>query len=306
MNSIAVLMSTYNGEKYLREQLDSLLNQKGVISDIFVRDDGSCDETKNILREYEEKHSNIHLFFGKNIGVGNSFMNLIYTAPDDYDYYALSDQDDIWMENKLAKAVEMLETSGKFLYASNQECVDKNGRSIGLRYKDDEYIHLTPYSIMSENMLAGCTMVFNNEFFRLISQESNRPSVALLKNRIHDVWLAMCASLFESIVYDKNAYIKYRQHENNVVGAKEGFLKKVKNRFKKISHSEFRNGRSMLAKEVCAYYPEISEQYPLLSCCAKSRKFRCKREILKNHKELRFYTKERYLSFLFKVMFGLF
>ena len=304
MINVAVLMSTYNGEKYLKEQLESILKQSGVNVQIFIRDDCSSDSTRDILTQYSNENPDIHINLGENLGVGNSFMELLYSVPDSFDYYALADQDDIWEENKIIEAVNKLED--KLLYASNQECVDKFGNSIGLRYKEDAFIHLTPVSILECNMIAGCTMVMSNKFFKLLTKESNRPSQSLLRNRIHDVWLAMVASLFEGIVYDTRSFIKYRQHENNVVGAKSSFSKRVKSKIKKLRHSEYRNGRSWLAREIVERFPAEAENYPLIKICSQSKSFKGKIRILKNGKELRSYTKESRMGFFIKVMFGLF
>lgn len=98
MYKVAVLLSTYNGSKYIKEQIDSILSQEGVNIDIYIRDDESTDETVNIIYEY--KSNNIFLTEGKNIGVGNSFMELLYSVPEIYDYYAFADQDDIWSEKE--------------------------------------------------------------------------------------------------------------------------------------------------------------------------------------------------------------
>ena len=144
MISVAVIMSTYNGEKYLGEQIDSILNQKDLEVTLFVRDDGSSDGTKNILEKYARDNGKIHINFGVNAGVGNSFMNALYSVPDTFDYYAFADQDDIWLENKLFQAVKALQESGKMLYASNQENTDKDGNSLGLRYKEDALINQKP------------------------------------------------------------------------------------------------------------------------------------------------------------------
>lgn len=307
MFKVAVVMSTYNGEKYLREQLDSILSQKGVELTLYVRDDGSSDGTENILNEYAGKHDNIHVDFAQNVGVGNSFMNALYAVPDNYDYYAFADQDDIWCEDKLYEATKLLKESGKYLYGSNQECVDKDGKSLGLRYDENSKIHLTPESILSVNTIAGCTMVLTDGFYKILTDDNKRPEPSLLNNRIHDVWLAMIASVYDGIVYDNRSFIKYRQHENNVVGAsKDGFVKGLKKRFKKLSDKELRNGRSKLAQEVCTKFPEQAENYPLLKVLAKSKKYKNKRKILKNQKQLRSYTGESRLGFFAKVMFGLF
>ena len=100
---IAVLMSTYNGEEFLRDQIESILNQEKVNVTLYVRDDGSSDRTVEILSSYEEQ-GKLKLICGKNCGVGNSFMHLLYTSDQDFDFYAFSDQDDIWLPDKLYSA----------------------------------------------------------------------------------------------------------------------------------------------------------------------------------------------------------
>ena len=103
--TVTVLMSTYNGERFLKEQLDSILQQQDVDVRLCVRDDGSTDGTMDILLEYADA---IELTIGNNFGVGNSFMSMVYSANLESDYYAFSDQDDIWMPDKLISAVDEL------------------------------------------------------------------------------------------------------------------------------------------------------------------------------------------------------
>ena len=305
MKTVAILMSTYNGEKYLREQLDSILAQVGVEIIIYVRDDGSSDGTKEMLAEYEKEYSNFHVELGENCGVGNSFMNLLYSVPATYDYYAFSDQDDVWEENKICEAVKMLEEHNALLYTSNQLCVDSNRNDLGLRYSSENLIHTNPVQILSVNMVSGCTMVFPNSFYKILTEEAHRPSADLLKIRIHDVWLAEVASLYGGLVYDERAFIKYRQHENNVVGAyREGFVKRQKQRIKKLFHPNFPKGRSLLAKEICLKFPDKAQEHPVIELLAQTKSFKDKKKILKSSKELRSYTKEGRLSFFIKVMFG--
>lgn len=129
--SIAVIMSTYNGEKYLREQLDSILNQKDVNLDLYVRDDGSVDGTAEILNQYSKRYPQVHVELAANAGVGNSFMNCLYSVPGEYQYYGFADQDDIWLQDKCIAGISALKRTGKALYSSNQECVDSDGKSLG-------------------------------------------------------------------------------------------------------------------------------------------------------------------------------
>ena len=103
-NKVLILVSTYNGEKYLPEQLDSLYAQEGVDIHILVRDDGSKDNTIGILKNYQGSKGKMTIIEGENIGAGQSFLALINEATTnypDYDYYAFCDQDDVWYGNKV-------------------------------------------------------------------------------------------------------------------------------------------------------------------------------------------------------------
>ena len=104
---VQILMSTYNGEKYIRKQLDSIMNQEIPVS-LYIRDDGSSDKTVDIIKEYESRYDNISHTEGKNIGVVKSFFELFKEASDDADYIALADQDDIWFTDKVRRAVKAL------------------------------------------------------------------------------------------------------------------------------------------------------------------------------------------------------
>ena len=118
---ITVLMSTYNGEKYLREQIESILNQKNVRVQILVRDDGSTDHTHIILDEYQ-KNGKLNWYTGMNLKSSKSFMNLVTKAPET-EYYAFCDQDDVWNNDKLYRAVNKLKSMGNMniprLYSCN-------------------------------------------------------------------------------------------------------------------------------------------------------------------------------------------
>ena len=130
MRNILVLMSTYNGEKYLKEQIDSILAQKNVEVTIRVRDDGSTDGTIRILEEYQ-KCGKLNWYSSTNMGPAKSFLDLVYNAPLKYDYYAFCDQDDYWKEDKLYKAIERLEhfDDKPALYHCELEIVDENSHA---------------------------------------------------------------------------------------------------------------------------------------------------------------------------------
>ena len=125
MDSVAVLMSTYNGEKYLKKQIDTILTQKNVDVHLIVRDDGSTDTTRAILREYANTNERMTFIDdGQRLGVGQSFMTLLILAPE-CQYYSYSDQDDIWHEDKLICGIDMIRTKhSPILYCCNQNCVE--------------------------------------------------------------------------------------------------------------------------------------------------------------------------------------
>lgn len=223
MKSVAVLMSTYNGEQYLKEQMLSILNQENVDLSLFVRDDDSSDSTRDILERFCKETKKITVFFENNIGPALSFMETVKKVPDHFDYYAFADQDDIWKPDKLTNAVvKMLKSQSNYtLYASNQTIVDENGHIEGERFS---FIPpLDVLNIVDKNYLSGCTMVITQELFRLLKNVF--PARELLCSRMHDTWVAAVAATVGNIIYDEESYIYYRQHNNNVVGAKNPNVK---------------------------------------------------------------------------------
>lgn len=213
MEKVCVLMSTYNGEKYLEEQLDSILNQKGkFLLDILVRDDGSTDDTINILKKYE-KNNYIKWYSGENLKPAKSFWNLLMNASDEYDFYLFADQDDYWYDNKIQNSIDKLPREVPAIYYSNPEIVNHKLELLGKKvYKKKTQNDL--YSIICGCNIIGCTMCFNNALFNIVHKK-NMPQKILM----HDSYLArICVSIGGKIVYDDNSYMKYRQHNNNTIG----------------------------------------------------------------------------------------
>lgn len=226
---ILVLMSTYNGENYIEEQLKTILSQKGDFClDILVRDDGSTDLTCDILSHYQKKGL-LKWYTGDNLKPAKSFMDLVFKCDNVYDYYAFSDQDDFWMENKIQAAINLLENEKTAVYYSNPELVDKDLNSLGnYVYKnipnDDLYTTICGASII------GCTMVFTHELMKIIKQGEMPKYITM-----HDSYIArICVAVGGKIIYDNNSYMKYRQHGNNVLGIGNKFGEKLKNRLHDI------------------------------------------------------------------------
>ncbi len=213
MEKVIVLLSTYNGEKYLEEQLDSLVRQKNVEIQILARDDGSSDRTIEILSCYSKKYDFISYYKGENIKPAKSFLELIVKA-EDCPYYALCDQDDVWDEDKLFVAIQQikkLNSEKPAMYYGNTRVVDQDLNYIRNSHQNP-LVNERKYSCLVEALPTGCTMVFNLAAKKLIQKKL--PQYCSM----HDTWLYMVCKIFGEVCYDFEPHISYRQHGNNVIG----------------------------------------------------------------------------------------
>lgn len=251
MDQICVLMASYNGEKFIRDQIDSILNQQGVEVRLIVRDDHSTDSTTEILREYEEAGKLTVLRDDVHLGAPNGFMKLLYTA-EPCDYYAFADQDDLWLPGKLKRGIDYIrDLDVPALYCSNQ-IIYKNGEDQGLRFKKAPNYTLT--NAICGNSLSGCTMVFNRALRDQLCDESHRPDPDLLNVRMHDVWVLLSALVLGRVVYDPGSGIRYRIHESNTVGIRPtGPAYRIKTLRKRLASKANQNGRSRIARELLKY-----------------------------------------------------
>lgn len=226
---VAVLMSTYNGEKFLHEQIESILAQTGNFSmDLWVRDDGSQDDTLKILEEYSIE-GKLQWYSGKNLGPALSFWDLIMHCPG-YDYYAFADQDDYWLPEKINSGLLMLQDEcTPALYCANADLVDAELNTLGRKvYRVHPKLDFETF--LCETGLMGCTMVFNDSLAQIIHNHSMPHNIIM-----HDAFLAgVCLTVGGKIVYDQRSFMKYRQHGNNVVGVSRGFIQTLKGRVKDI------------------------------------------------------------------------
>lgn len=248
-----MLLSSYNGERFIEEQINSILQQKDVEVELIVRDDGSTDNTRKILNELSGQNKNIKIICGDNIGVGKSFMTLLYNAPI-ADYYAFSDQDDIWLDDKLSRAIEKIQERERkeiipLLYASNQILIDADGKRMGMRYKQIPNCGL--FDCIACNYLSGCTMVMNSQMREQLVDVQNILNEEIIKTRIHDTWCMMAANIVGEVIVDEDSRILYRQHENNVVGAaeKKG-ISLLKDKWKRLTGAKYKGIRSSCAREL--------------------------------------------------------
>lgn len=211
---VTVLMSTYNGEKYLKEQLESILFQEGVNVQLIVRDDGSTDDTLKILKEYAYKYENIKIIEdNRNLGACKSFLYLMSNTMDS-EYFALSDQDDIWDKNKLLVAVNYLKEQQAdipLLYYSNLRIVDYKNRYYRNSHKVP-HVADKRYACFIENLGTGCTIVYNQKLAQIV--HIKQPKCFSM----HDAWAYMVCVIFGKVIYDFEPHINYRQHDSNEIG----------------------------------------------------------------------------------------
>ncbi len=303
---VAVMMSSYNGEPYIEEQINSILHQDGVDVFLYIRDDGSADGTRRILQKYSST-GNVFIQYGKHLGIGNSFMELLWSLPDAYDYYSFSDQDDIWEEDKLITAVKHLSNvAGCALYVSNLECVDADNNSIGMRFEPDMVFDGSLLSVICRGGCYGCTQVFSRELFLLL--RCKRPSKGLLRGPLHDTWVSVSAAAAGKIIFDMESHIRYRRHGKNYTSFNPGRKKLWKSRFSKLIHRDKRNNRSRTAREVLTQYPESVEKdkdKDLLYILAFPRKISNRAALIKHRAKYISFPRESDAWFIFKVLAGL-
>jgi rhamnosyltransferase len=231
---LAVLMATYNGEKYLQAQIDSILQQKTDIPfDLIVRDDGSRDATVQLLEEYQKKGL-LTYYTGENLGAARSFLHLLRSNPG-YDYYAYADQDDVWNPDKLQRGLcAVAEEKGPAVYCTNAALVDDRLQSLGR----NTHRAMPTYNLVSVLCLAscaqGCTSVFNNAMAKVL-QEHAVPDVFIM----HDSLLTcLCALIDGKLLYDHTPSMQYRMHGSNVFGmvtARQSLTGVIKSRLKEIT-----------------------------------------------------------------------
>lgn len=221
MEKIDILLATYNGQQYLREQLDSILSQSYSNFRLLISDDLSVDNTREILAEYVEKDKRIIVFNQeKNLGVVKNFEFLLKKVESKY--YMFSDQDDIWKENKIEKSIQTLEETNSDLVYTDLEVVDENlnvtyesyWKLKGIYNKIKKYNNFE--SLYLNNFVTGCTILSKGE---LISEVLPLPNTS--KFVLHDYWIPLILSQKYKITYIEEPLIKYRQHKNNKVGSKK-------------------------------------------------------------------------------------
>ena len=216
---VDILLATYNGEKYVAEQIESILNQTYKNFNLIISDDCSKDGTPDILKKYAEKDERITLHLQtQNLGVVKNIEFLLKQVKSEL--YMLSDQDDVWLKEKVEKSVETLKKENADLVFGDLEVVNQNlntiypsfGDFMLLNKKIKKYINSYKVNYLY-NCVTGCTVISKKEFIEKIL-----PLPTYSKFLIHDHWIGLMVGIYGKLAYMPEKYIKYRQHGDNQVG----------------------------------------------------------------------------------------
>lgn len=268
MKKVALLLSTYNGEKYISELLTSLVNQSYQNFLLYIRDDGSSDKTPFYIKQFCKQHENV-IFLNdgnrENLGVIQSFSYLLEIALRNtkIDYFMFVDQDDVWLPHKVEFSLGKIQqmernygTNKSLLFHTDLEVVNDNLEQLSSSFW--KYQKLNPtrsklYQLLVQNNVTGCTMIINRSLAEMVVPI---PSGVIM----HDWWIALVATAFGKIGWSNKTTIQYRQHSHNSVGAKKLFS--IKNMFNKINEPSV-IGKTIVQTEIFfqIYKDKLSDEY---------------------------------------------
>ena len=231
MKTVEVLMSTYNGEQYIEEQIYSIINQIGVKSHLTIRDDGSTDNTVEIIKKIEKEYpEKIRVHLGNNIGYRKSFLNLLYLVEEKSDYYAFSDQDDIWLENKCLIAIQQLEQQDQDinLYVCSPTICDQYMKPMFIN--DMSLTENSIFSYFIRSRLPGCCMVFSKQLKILVKKYINKIGI---ENNVpdHDFIVGAIAYAYGTVLKDEHSYILHRRLDSSITSGGKGILDRFRTEF---------------------------------------------------------------------------
>lgn len=232
MKDIAILLATYNGEKYLRQQLNSLFSQTMQNFRLVIHDDGSTDNTADIINEYREKYPDrVEVFYGHSCG-GPKENFLWMLGRVEADYYLFCDQDDVWLPEKLERSINAIteaeadrnfeegRTDSPICVFTDMRVVDEELNTISdsfIRYIGRLPSNIAYTQIIIDNPAAGCTMCFNRELRDLVV--SILPSIDLKNIPMHDALLLEISAIAGKVVAIDEPLAYYRQTGHNTMGA---------------------------------------------------------------------------------------
>lgn len=239
---VTIMLCTYQGEKYIWKQLESIKNQTHKNLKVIVSDDGSIDSTVDLIQEYIKLNPDleIKISYGPREGVAKNFLSQIWECKNNSEYYCFSDQDDIWESDKIERAIRYLnrvKQKTPALYCSRTKLIDERDQEIGY-----SCLYIEPPGFKNaivQNIGGGNTMVMNVGAMRLLKKTPRNSQIIL-----HDWWTYMLITGVEGYVfYDEQYSVKYRQHKDNQVGANTKLTARI-NRMWLLINGEFKKWNS--------------------------------------------------------------
>ena len=275
MAELAILISTYNGARYIKEQLDSILKQTFTDYHIYIRDDGSSDDTCGVIDDYLKNNDlddKVTFFKGKNIGFCASFFELMKNTGNEK-YYAFCDQDDVWLPCKLEYAVKWMydnDASKPLLYHSGFEVANED-LTVRNRYPRTEFDYRF-YNSITSNLFFGFSVVINNTLRKMLLMAE--PSHI----KYHDWFAAMITAAFGKYHLSSRVEAIHRQYDNNA--SPLFFIKKLPHGFKLIFGDRFYNKQAAEFMRLCGKYLSshdrkvlewfVNERYSFITACRKA------------------------------------
>lgn len=256
MDKVDVLLATCNGEKYVEEQINSILNQTYNNIRLVVSDDGSDDGTRKILEKMAKRDSRVTLHFHeKRLGVIKNFEFLLQQVESGY--YMFSDQDDVWLPEKIEKSMEKMKQENADLVFGDLEVVNEKLETMYPSYGDYMLLNkkikkcINSYELnYLYNCVTGCTILGKKSMLDKIL-----PLPSSSKYVLHDYWIAIMSSVYGKVAYLEETYIKYRQHGDNQVGTD-----KISHKFKKLD--EVRELFLQIKLEIFSTFVDNNERFP--------------------------------------------
>lgn len=267
---VAILLCTYHGQHYLAEQLESFAAQSHRNWAVWASDDGSEDDTRIILEDYKRKWGDgrLSIHSGPAEGFAANFLSLTCNASIHADFYAYSDQDDIWEVDKLERAVRWLETipaKTPALYCSRTCLVDAGNKEIGV----SPLFRKAPSfaNALMQNIGSGNTMVFNNAARKLLREAGGDKSVIA-----HDWWAYIVVTgCGGRVFYDSKPTLRYRQHGGNLIGASANWTARLM-RIRMLFQGRFKDWNDSNISVLTALEEKLTaENREILKCFAKAR-----------------------------------
>lgn len=294
MAVISIALATYNGEKYIEEQIQSILNQTFQDFEIIIRDDCSTDNTYKKLCDIAKKDNRINVSRNScNIGFVKNFEKIVNDCKGDF--VAFSDQDDIWDSKHLEILLSIIGSND--LACGNSLLVDQDNNSLGITMKevigmnDEIRSENARWRLFYDNFVQGSAMIVRTE---LCKKYLPVPAVV----GYHDYWLALVASVNNGIIYTSQIVLRYRQHGNNVTNnSKESLLRELYNAFNGFNKKHFQRQEKILQclLNVVGNVPYVNESYIFYKDCECKKISKKDKNYFKEHYSDMFLTQKHYI-----------